>query len=165
MRVISDGLVDAVYSSHNIEHLYPHEVPSALREMYRVLKSNGLAFITLPDLQEVARHVAEGKLEDPIYMSTMGPIAPLDILYGHRPSLAHGNAFMAHHTGFTGETLARALITAGFAAAMVQRNSFSLTAIAFRSTPGKEELAKAQAQMAVDCPAVLYTLTATEGRP
>ena len=33
MQVIADGEFDAVYSSHNVEHLYPHEVPLALREM------------------------------------------------------------------------------------------------------------------------------------
>src|SRR4051812_33958415 len=77
MHVISDGMVGAVYSSHNIEHLYPHEVSLALREMHRVLTPTGFAFIRLPDLQEVARHVAEGRLEDPLYMSPMGPIAPL----------------------------------------------------------------------------------------
>ena len=78
MRVIADQKVDAVYSSHNLEHLYPHEVPLALREMRRVLKPAGVAFIALPDLQEVARHVADGKLEDPLYLSPMGPISPLD---------------------------------------------------------------------------------------
>lgn len=163
MRVISDGVVDAVYSSHNIEHLYPHDVPLALREMHRVLKPNGFTLIELPDLQEVARHVAEGKLEDPLYMSPMGPIAPLDILFGHRPSLASGNAFMAHRTGFTSSTLATALIKAGFAAVMVQRNStaFALTAVAFRSRPDKDHLAKAQAQMlsATAHPTVLYSAT------
>ena len=102
MHVISDGAVDAVYSSHNIEHLHPHDVPLALQEMHRVLKPDGFTLIKLPDLQEVARHVAEGKLEDPLYISPMGPIAPLDILFGHRPSLVGGNAFMAHRTGFTG---------------------------------------------------------------
>jgi hypothetical protein len=162
MRDIADGAVDAVYSSHNIEHLYPHEVLPALGEMRRVLKLAGFVFIKLPDLQEVARHVAEGKLEDPLYLSPMGPIAPLDILYGHRPSLASGNAFMAHHTGFTGETLGAVLIKAGFAAVMVQRDlpGFCLDAIAFRSRPDREQLARAQAQIlpAPDRPAVLYTL-------
>jgi SAM-dependent methyltransferase len=161
MRVISDGVVDAVYSSHNIEHLYPHEVPVALREMHRVLKPLGFAFIKLPDLQEVARHVAEGRLEDPLYMSPMGPIAPLDILYGHRPSLAGGNIFMAHRTGFTGDTLGAALIKAGFAAVMVQRDTsaFCLDAIAFRNRPGEERIVMAHARMlpAPDRPAVLYT--------
>jgi tetratricopeptide (TPR) repeat protein len=161
MHVIADGLVEAVYSSHNIEHLYPHEVALALQEMHRVLKPDGFTLIKLPDLQEVARHVADGKLEDPLYMSPMGPIAPLDILYGHRPSLAGGNVFMAHRTGFTGSTLGAALIKAGFAAVMVQRNvaAFDLTAIAFRSRPDPAQLARAQAQMlpSADHPAVLYT--------
>jgi hypothetical protein len=164
MRVIPDGAVDAVYSSHNIEHLYPHEVSTALREMHRVLKPTGFAFIKLPDLQEVARHVAEGKLEDPLYVSPMGPIAPLDILYGHRPSLAHGNLFMAHRTGFTADTLGAALIRAGFFAVMVQRDppAFCLDAIAFRTQPDEEQIARAQARMlpAPDRPAVLYTSVA-----
>jgi SAM-dependent methyltransferase len=165
MRVISDGFIDAVYSSHNIEHLYPHEVPLALQEMRRVLKSNGFVFITLPDLQEVARHVAEGNLEDPLYTSTMGPIAPLDILYGHRTSLARGNGFMAHHTGFSSGTLGSAFIKAGFAALLVQRDSFCLTAIAFRSRPGEDDVARAQAQMMADRPAVLYTIKAQTAGP
>ena len=163
MRIISDGLVDAVYSSHNIEHLYPHEVPLALKEMHRVLRSAGFLLVTLPDLQSVASHIADGKLEDPLYMSMVGPIAPLDILFGHRPPLARGNLFMAHHTGFTANALGGALIEAGFVAVMVQRNSlaFSLTAVAFRSTPSNEDLATARARMLspTDHPPVLYTPT------
>jgi SAM-dependent methyltransferase len=163
MRAIADSAADAVYSSHNIEHLYPHEVSLALREMRRVLKPNGFVLIKLPDLQEVARHVAEGGLEQPLYESPMGPIAPLDILFGHRPSLESGNAFMAHRTGFTSETLGSALIKAGFAAAVVQRDapSFCLTAIAFRSMPDETRINWAQARMLPDAglPAVLYTQT------
>jgi predicted SAM-dependent methyltransferase len=30
MSSVSSESVDAVFSSHNIEHLYPHEVPQAL---------------------------------------------------------------------------------------------------------------------------------------
>jgi SAM-dependent methyltransferase len=164
MTVISDSAVDAVYSSHNLEHLYPHEVPVALREMRRVLKPEGFVMIRLPDLQEVARHVAEGKLEDPLYVSPMGPIAPLDIMFGHRSSLANGNTFMAHRTGFTGETLGAALINAGFAAALIQRDSaaFSLTAIGFQSSPDRDEVVSAQARLlpAADKPAVLYASAA-----
>jgi SAM-dependent methyltransferase len=160
MRIISDGQFDAVYSSHNVEHLYPHEVALALQEMHRVLKPSGFALISLPDLQEVARHVADGNLDAPLYVSPMGPITPLDILYGHRQSLASGNLFMAHRTGFTSHTLGAALIQAGFAAAMVQRNlpSFCLTVIAFRNKRSPEEQTRAQAQMlSADHPAVIYT--------
>jgi SAM-dependent methyltransferase len=161
MRVIADSAVDAVYSSHNVEHLYPHEVPLALREMNRVLRPGGFAFIKLPDLQEVARFIADGKLEDALYLSPMGEIAPLDILYGHRPSLARGNTFMAHRTGFTGNTLAAALIGAGFAAVMLQRDlpSFSLTAVAFRTRPDAEQTTTWRMRLvpAADRPTVLYT--------
>ena len=160
MHVISDGLVDAVYSSQAIENLHPHEVPLALQEMHRVLKPTGFTLISLPDLQEVAGYVAAGKLEDPLYMSPAGPITPLDILYGHRASIASGNAFKAPRTGFTSATLATALINAGFRAALVQRDlaTFRLTAIAFRRLPDEEQMARALAQIlpTVDRPTVLY---------
>jgi len=32
MTPVATASVDAIFSSHNIEHLYPHEVPVALRE-------------------------------------------------------------------------------------------------------------------------------------
>ena len=51
MSAIDSGSVDAVFSSHNIEHLYPHEVPTALIEFKRVLSPGGFALITCPDLQ------------------------------------------------------------------------------------------------------------------
>ena len=51
MSSVSSESVDAVFSSHNIEHLYPHEVPVALSEFLRVLKPDGFAVITCPDLQ------------------------------------------------------------------------------------------------------------------
>jgi tetratricopeptide (TPR) repeat protein len=132
--------------------------------MLRVLKPGGFLFVTLPDLQEVARRVAEDRLDEPLYLSPMGPIAPLDIFYGHRPSLAAGNTFMAHRTGFTRGTLARALREAGFAAVMVQRalSAFGLAAVAFRNRPGDAELAEAQARMLPegDGPVVHFTAPA-----
>jgi hypothetical protein len=160
MHVISDGMADAVYSSHNIEHLFPHEVHMALTEMFRVLTPRGFAFLRLPDLQEVASHVAAGNLEHSLYMSPMGPIAPIDILFGHRTSLASGNLFMAHRTGFTGETIASALINAGFVTVVVQRDTmtFSLAVLAFRTTPDPERVTWAQACFLPNpgLPAVLY---------
>ncbi len=159
MRVVGDGGVDAVYSSHNVEHLYPHEVQPALREMRRVLKPEGFCLIKLPDMQEVAVAVAEGRLEEPLYISPMGPISPLDIMYGHRASMTDGNLFMAHRTGFTQATLGAALIEAGFASAMVQREPgfYCLTAIAFRVLPSAERQQEAQAALLKRGePAMLY---------
>ena len=115
MRSVESGSVDAIFSSHNIEHLYPHEVPVALAEFLRVLKPDGFVVITCPDLQAVCALVAEDKLTDAAYTSPAGPIAPLDILYGHRPPMARGNLYMAHRCGFTQKVLASTLQSAGFA--------------------------------------------------
>lgn len=115
MSAVSDASMDAIYSSHNIEHLYPHEVPIALAEFKRVLRPDGFVVITCPDLQSVCALVAQDKLTEPAYTSPAGPIAPLDILYGHRPAMAQGNLYMAHRCGFTRKVLTGTLQAAGFA--------------------------------------------------
>jgi hypothetical protein len=114
MAVVADGSIDALFSSHNIEHLYPHEVPVALAEFRRVLRPEGFAVITCPDLRLIAGFVAQDMLEDTVMQSPAGPITPLDILFGHRPALAEGRLYMAHRTGFTLKTLIGALRSAGF---------------------------------------------------
>lgn len=115
MSAVATASIDAIVSSHNIEHLYPHEVPQALAEFVRVLKDDGLLLITCPDLQSVCERVARGELASPLYNSDAGPIAALDVLYGHREAMAAGNLFMAHRCGFTLEVLANTLQACGFA--------------------------------------------------
>jgi predicted O-linked N-acetylglucosamine transferase (SPINDLY family)/SAM-dependent methyltransferase len=145
MTPVATASVTAIFSSHNLEHLYPHEVPRALEEFHRVLKPDGFALITLPDLQGVAALVAQDRLEDTAYVSPAGPITPLDILYGHRASMARGNLFMAHRTGFTAKTLMNALRKAGFPLVTVQRDgSLNLWAIAFMQEQTPEQLAAMQ---------------------
>jgi SAM-dependent methyltransferase len=146
LRVVPDASVDAVWSSHSLEHLYAHEVPLALREFRRVLKSGGFALITLPDLQQVAALIAADKLDEPAYVSPSGPVAPLDMLYGHRPLLAKGQHFMAHRTGFTRKTLGQALLSARFEMVRIwtddQRNVW---AAAYKN-PSAELMEKARTQ-------------------
>jgi len=113
MAEVADASVDAIFSSHNLEHLEAHEVLVALQEFRRVLKPDGFAVITCPDLQSVCALVAEGKLLEPCYTAPAGPIAPIDILYGHRPALARGNRFMAHRCGFTQPVLTHTLLAVG----------------------------------------------------
>lgn len=115
MSAIEDGSVDAIFSSHNIEHLYAHEVPKALTEFKRVLAPDGIVVITCPDLQEVAKLIAEDKLLEPAYTSPAGPISPLDIVYGFRSLVAQGNTFMAHKCGFTEKVLRGTLLASGLA--------------------------------------------------
>lgn len=131
MRAVADGSVDAVWSAHNLEHLAAHEVPRALAEFRRVLKPGGFALITVPDLQQVAALVAADRLAEPAYQSPAGPIAPLDMLYGHGAAIAAGNGFMAHRTGFTARSLEAALVAARFDAVQVVRDQhFALWATA-----------------------------------
>lgn len=132
MEVVPTESVDAVWSSHNVEHLYDYEVPIALKEFYRVLKPGGFALITLPDIQKVAEYVAQGHLEDPLYISPAGPICAIDILYGHREFIAQGNHYMAHKTGFTAHSLGQKLIVAGFLKVEIKREAFNLWAIAYK---------------------------------
>ena len=101
MSKVENQSVDAVYSSHNIEHLFPHAVPIALTEFYRILKPTGFVVITCPDLISVCQAVVKDRLLEPLYQSPAGPISPIDILYGHRGFIAQGNIFMAHKCGFT----------------------------------------------------------------
>ena len=97
MKALDDASVDAVFSSHNIEHLYPHEVPIALAEFYRVLKPGGFVLLTCPDLQSVCARVANDQLTDAAYQSGIGPL-PLDILLPSC-SMKAGNLYMAHRCG------------------------------------------------------------------
>ncbi|MEN6490070.1 MAG: methyltransferase domain-containing protein [Smithella sp.] len=114
MMAVADASVDAIYSAHNIEHVHVHEVPVVLEEFLRVLKPDGFAVITCPDLQTVCALVAEDKLTDTAYQSPAGPITPLDILYGHGSALAAGHHYMAHKGGFTLKSLVAALQATGF---------------------------------------------------
>jgi hypothetical protein len=116
-RVESAGF-DAVYSSHSLEHLYPHEVPIALKAFHRVLNDEGVAVIRCPDLQSIGEALAKGDIDTPLYISGLGPVSPLDMLYGFRPAMANGNLYMAHHTGFTDKTLVDSCAGAGFRAVL-----------------------------------------------
>lgn len=142
MQAVPDASIDAIFSSHNIEHLYPHEVPVALAEFLRVLKPDGFAVITCPDLQSVAKHVAEDRLTEPLYQSPAGPIAAIDILYGFRPSMARGQHYMAHRCGFTRKLLAATLRQAGFAgvAALARPRYLDLWALASKSALSDADL-------------------------
>jgi SAM-dependent methyltransferase len=134
MQPIATNSVDAVWSSHNLEHLHRHEVPLALAEFMRVLRPGGQMLLTMPDLQRIAELVASDGLENEAYRSPSGPITPLDMIYGHTPSLARGNHHMAHKTGFTARTLRQLLVDAGFANVALHRESFALWARAYKPT-------------------------------
>lgn len=142
MSAVPSTTIDAIFSSHNIEHLYPHEVQTALSEFHRVLGPQGFCVITCPDIQSVCTLVAQDKLLDPAYISPAGPIAPIDILFGHRLSMAQGNLFMAHRTGFTEKTLIATLQEAGFmtVASIKRPQHFDLWALGTKSAVSEAQI-------------------------
>ena len=126
MAAVSDASIDAIYSAHNIEHVFAHEVPIVLAEFLRVLKPQGFLVVTCPDLQSVCALVADDKLTDTAYMAPAGPVMPLDVLFGHSAALAAGHLYMAHKCGFTLKTLAAALTSASFKTTVGKRRLQSL---------------------------------------
>jgi predicted SAM-dependent methyltransferase len=136
MSSVADASVDAIYSSHNIEHVFPHEVPTVLREFHRVLKADGFVVLTCPDLQSVCEHVVNDKLYDTLYVSPAGPIAPVDILFGHRAAMEQGNLYMAHRCGFTWKVLSGLFQEAGFQSIIGGRSieTYALKLLASKST-------------------------------
>ena len=114
LSAIESASFNAVFSSHDIEHVFAHEVSIMLRGFLRILNNDGFFVVNCPNLIPVARLIAEDKLTETIYTSPLGPISPLDILHGHGAAIEQGNEFMAHKTGFTPKSLNAALLDAGF---------------------------------------------------
>ena len=128
--IVTDRCFDAVWSSHSIEHLHAGEVVPALQEFQRILKLDGFALITCPDIGAIARFIVERGLDTVAYVSPAGPITGLDMLYGHSASIAAGRTHMAHHTGLTIDLLGRLATTAGFhEARIVAGRGFDLWAL------------------------------------
>ena len=116
MRQIPDdvGQFDVVLCHHALEHLYPHEVGPTLAGFRRHLVPGGAAVVVVPDLGDVR------PTEDVLYESPAGPISGLDLIYGLRTAIGE-NPHMAHHSGFTADTLRDAFEGAGFVQVQTKR--------------------------------------------
>ena len=153
MPAVADGSVDAIYSSHNIEHLYPNEIPVALKEFFQVLKPEGFAVIACPDLQAAAQMIVEDKLMDTAYQSPAGPVTPFDIVYSHRQFTGRDKPFMAHHCGFTLKVLIGTLKANGFQAVAGLRRpaAFDLWVVAAKAAMEDTELRTLAGKVLPDC--------------
>ena len=144
MSLVETASVDAVYSAYNIDHIYAHEVPIALGEFFRVLKDDGFVVIKCPDLQSVAAAIAQDKLLDTLYISPIGPISAIDIMYGNRQEISDGNTYMEKKVGFTYSVLNGSFAEVGFKTRYGGRsqNAFELTLVAFKQKKSEEEIIK-----------------------
>jgi len=143
MSLVETSSIDAIYSAYNIDHIYAHEVPIAFKEFYRVLNEDGIVVLRCPDIQTVCEVIAQDKLLDPLYESPIGPIYPIDILFGNRQQIANGNEFMAKKVGFTYSVLNKTFSEAGFQARYGGRmpsNGGELAIVAFKQQKSEEEI-------------------------
>ena len=142
LSALEDGVMDAVFSSHCIEHLYLDQAVPALREWRRVLKQDGFLLLVCPDLQAAAEMIAQDRLLDVAYAG----ITPYDIVFSHqglvRQGRAEGHSFMEHKSGYTLSLLLQAIKEAGFAshAGLRLRSRFELWVLATQDVRPPEAL-------------------------
>ena len=141
MPLVESQSMDAIFSRHNLEHLYAHEVKIALSEFKRVLKPDGFAIISCPDIQAIAEYIENDKLTDVMYTAPGGhPISALDFIFGWGFGIEHGRTYMAHKTAFTLTTLNKCLSDAGFSTSASLRKDMELLAVATVSHAPPEQL-------------------------
>lgn len=93
----SDGEVDAIYSSHVIEHFTREEWGSVAVDWARVLKPGGKLEIRCPDIYEVSLDLTEAIMANDQKLIDLA----LSRMYGQQ-----GDEGQLHKNGFTAHTLA-----------------------------------------------------------
>ena len=96
-----------------------------------------------PDLQTICDLIAQDKLLEPLYESPIGPIFPIDILFGNRQQIMKGNVYMAKKVGFTYSVLNKTFAEAGFQARYGGRmpsNGGELAIVAFKQKKSEEQI-------------------------
>lgn len=132
LQSVASASVDAVFSSHCIEHLYLDQAVPALQEWRRVLRPDGFLLLVCPDLQAAAEMIAQDRLFDVAYAG----IRPYDIVFSHQGLVqqgrAEGHSFMEHKSGYTLSVLLQLVGQAGFAAhaGLRMRSRFELWVLA-----------------------------------
>ena len=104
---------------------------------------DGIAFVRCPDLQTICDLIAQDKLLEPLYESPIGPIFPIDILFGNRQQIMKGNEYMAKKVGFTYSVLNKTFAEAGFQARYGGRmpsNGGELAIVAFKQKKSEEQI-------------------------
>jgi SAM-dependent methyltransferase len=132
------GVFDAIYCSHNLEHYYHHDVKKVLAGFRHVIKDSGFVHLRVPDVGAVMKAAVERGLdiEDVLYQSSLGPITVMDVLYGYGKQIeSSGVEFFAHKTGFTPQSLSKALAAAGFGHIYCTSGNLEVTAWAFKGQP------------------------------
>ncbi len=109
--------VDAIYSSHLLEHLTYNQAREVCQEAYRILKKDGIIRLVVPDLELYARKYVEGDRD--FFGGSDKPIADLflESLYLEwvcKPSMLEKVLHSFHKYMFDTESLTFLLKSVGF---------------------------------------------------
>ena len=136
------GVYDGVYGSHILEHLAPHDLKVVLAGILHILKDDGFADIRIPDLKQAIEAMVNNDY-DPytvLYQTGPGPISTRDVLYGFAPFVEQYGECQCHRNGFTRQTLADAMLDAGFERVYSRAQGWEIRAIASRGDITPERL-------------------------
>lgn len=61
LSILADDSSDQIYACHILEHLEKKDVPVILKEWHRVLKTDGVIRISVPDFEAIAERYLEHK--------------------------------------------------------------------------------------------------------
>lgn len=109
-NVVADGLmlpfktdtIDAIYTSHTIEHFSRADLPRLLKEWARVIHSGGILEIMCPDMEKAMRRWLKGDFH---YRWGFG----ITTLFGKQTNKGH-----FHYNGFTKKLFEKILPRRGF---------------------------------------------------
>jgi len=138
---------DGIYCSHNLEHYFRHDGAKVLHGFFHVLKSDGYAYIRVPDMTSLLRRMISNDLDidDTVYIANSIPVSFHDIIYGFgREIESSGVDFYAHKSGFTAKSLNAVLERAGFGTVIVAtfEADFEIKALAFKTQPTEAQKAR-----------------------
>jgi predicted SAM-dependent methyltransferase len=68
----SDGSIDIIYTSHTLEHFSREGGKRFLAECHRVLQTNGLIRIVVPDLAVIVRRYVTGSIKADAFLDELG---------------------------------------------------------------------------------------------
>lgn len=108
-KFFEESSIDALRCAHTLEHLSPKQIVPALRYWKKFLKPGGTLDIKVPDLGQMARHYAEGKI-------------PFEVLasVAYVPPSRIKSDLEDHHWGWDRDSLCATLRRAGY---MIARDS------------------------------------------
>ena len=112
-----DGSVDHILCSHFLEHIYPDEVITLIREFHRVLKRGGSLHVVVPDLSwfvdDYCQHRGQAGAGDALISQTI-------LSHEKRPSFSFrllefwGSYGLQHRWMYDAASMAQRLISNGF---------------------------------------------------